>query len=414
MSSNNFFSLIIISFIGFIDLVGVGLVYPMFSSMLYQENCIFLSDTISDTMRGACLGVLLATMPLTQFFSAPLLGMLSDRRGRKPIIEFGLLVGFVGYLIAISAVSLGSLPLLLLSRVAIGISAGTVSVVNAAVADISSSADKAKNFGILNMAMGLGFTVGPLLGGFLSELDLGFIRGYSVAFLGAALMTLTNLVLVLGYFKESYTPSNAVACSLVQGVVNIRKAFLSRELRAVFACVFCSCVGWSFYWEFAPVTWIVEYNFDQPTIGYCYAYGALAYALSCGFLIRPIVSRFANECVLFYALIGCAVSIGLLMLHSSPWWLWIYIPLQQYFIALFWPTAAATVSNASSEAKQGEALGIFASVESLAFALSPLIAGPLLGISIAMPILLGSGMVLLAAVVLRGAASERLPLQEKR
>ena len=79
MFSNKIFSVFIISFIGFIDFVGIGLVYPMFSSMLYQGDTIFLAHDISDTMRGACLGLLLATMPIVQFFCAPILGILSDR-----------------------------------------------------------------------------------------------------------------------------------------------------------------------------------------------------------------------------------------------------------------------------------------------------------------------------------------------
>nr|MBA3603057.1 MFS transporter [Parachlamydiaceae bacterium] len=201
-------------------------------------------------------------------------------------------------------------------------------------------------------------------------------------------------------FKDSYVPKETTDLSLVQGIVNIRKAFFSKDLRYVFSCVLFACVGWSFYWEFTPVTWILEYGFDSTAIGRCYAYGAIVYALSCGVLIRPIVSRFSNQHVLFYALIGCSISIGMLLVHSDVFWLWVYIPLQQFGIALFWPTAAATVSNASSEDQQGEALGIFHSVESLAFAISPLIAGPLLGLGAAMPIVIGSSTILLGAGIL--------------
>lgn len=401
MFSRRALNLFIICFIGFVDLVGVGLVYPMFSSMLYQPDSLLLPKETSEIVRGAYLGILLATMPLVQFFSAPLLGMLSDRYGRKKVIIPSLLVGCIGYLIAIFAALTNSLSFLILSRVGVGISAGTVAVINAAVADISDQENKSKNFGIINMATGLGFTMGPLLGGFLSGIDLGFVQGYTVGFLGAAFITSINLILVILFLEDSYVPKNLKECSLIQGLINIRKAFWSNHLQFVFASIFFACVGWSFYWEFVPVTWIIQYNFDALTIGNWYAYGAAVYALSCGILIRPIVSRFSTYNVLFYALVGFALSIALLLFHTDKDWLWIYIPIQQYCMALFWPTAATLISNSVSEEQQGEALGVLASVESLAFAISPLLAGPLLGLTTKMPLLVGSGTVFIAAWLLK-------------
>ncbi len=393
-------SLFILSLVGFIDVMGVGLVYPMFASMIFQGDCAILPPDSSDAMRGTCLGILLATMPLTQFFSAPILGMLSDQIGRRKIVIPGLALGVFGYMLAMAAVGMESFILLLVSRIVIGISAGTASVVGAAIADISSSEDKAKNFGLFNMGCGLGFTVGPFLGGILSGTNLWIVERYALPFFVAGLVTLINLLLVVFWLTDSYVPKTGGKLSLGLGIRNIKKAFVSKGLQAVFAAVFLACVGWSFYWEFAPVTWISAYNFSTATIGNFYAYGAAVYALSCGVLIRPIVSRYSNQHVLCYALIGCAAAIGMLAFHASEIWLWLYIPLQQFAMALFWPTAAAVVSNSASEDVQGEILGVLQSVDSLAFAVSPLIAGPLLGITTSMPIIVGSLAMLLAAGVM--------------
>lgn len=400
MFTKKFISLFIVSLVGFIDVMGLGLVYPMFSSMLYQGDCHILADDTSEAVRGACLGILLAAMPITQFFSAPILGMLSDQKGRKRVLAPSLAVGILGYFIAIAAVHMESFGLLLLSRVAIGISAGSQAVVGASLADISSSEEKAKNFAILNMACGLGFAVGPFLGGILSGTDFWFIGGYSLPFLVAGVVTLLNYIMVSYFFEETYVPKAGGKLSLSLGLRNISKAFQLPGLQVVFLAVFFACVGWSFYWEFTPVTWITSYGFTTATIGNYYAFGAAIYALSCGVLIRPIVSRFSNQHVLCYALIGCALSIGMLLFHEHEDWLLLYIPLQQFTIALFWPTAAAVVSNSVNENMQGEILGVLQSVDSLAFAVSPLIAGPLLGISNSMPIIIGSTSMLLAATAL--------------
>ncbi len=400
MFSKKSVSLILIALIGFIDLVGIGLVYPMFASMLFQQDCLMLPEGTSETVRGTCLGILLAAMPVTQFFSAPILGMLSDQKGRRKVLVPGLIIGCLGYMIAMAAVSMENIYLLLFSRVAVGISAGTAAVVGAALADISSHEEKAKNFGLFNMACGLGFTVGPFLGGVLSEKSFWIIEGYALPFALAGTVILLNLLLIFLFFHESYVPKHKDKISLALGIRNIKKAFHIQGLQAVFLAVFLACVGWSFYWEFTPVTWISAYGFTTTMIGNFYAYGAAVYALSCGFLIRPIVNRFANQYVLCYGLFGCGLAIGMLLLHTNEMWLWLYLPLQQFTIALFWPTAAAFISNSVSEDMQGETLGVLHSVDALAFAISPLIAGPLLGISSSMPIIIGSSAMLLAAAVL--------------
>jgi len=412
MLSNKTISLLLLSLVAFIDVMGIGLVYPMFASMLFQGDCQLLDPNVSDTTRGTCLGILLAAMPITQFFSAPILGMLSDQRGRKKIITLGLFIGVLGYIVAMVAVSLENFALLLLSRVIIGISAGTAAVVSAALADISSPEEKSKNFGFLNMSFGLGFTVGPFLGGILSSSSFFMIEKYAVPFFMSAVVCLLNLLLVMKFFSETFEPKKIEKLSLTQGIKNIKRAFVMPGLQAVFLSVFLACVGWSFYWEFTPVTWISQFGFSTAEIGNFYAYGAAVYALSCGLLIRPIVGRFPNHYVLFYALIGLSVTIGILLFHDHEFWLWIYIPLQQFTIALFWPTAAAVVSNAVSEDIQGEILGVFQSVDSLAFAISPLVAGPLLGISSMMPIIVGSSAVCCAAGVL-GLFLKKVPIYQK-
>jgi len=148
------------------------------------------------------------------------------------------------------------------------------------------------------------------------------------------------------------------------------------------------------------VTWISLYGFDTATIGNFYAYGAGIYAISCGLLIRPIVSRFPDHYILVFSLVLCGSATGMLLFHESDAWLWLYIPLQQFAIALFWPTAAAVVSNSVGKHMQGEIMGILQSVDALAFSISPLIAGPLIGMSMVMPILVGECAMFAAAAIL--------------
>jgi DHA1 family tetracycline resistance protein-like MFS transporter len=400
MFSKQRITLFLILLVGFIDLVGLGLVYPMFSALLFQPGCLLLPEGSSDLMKGSCLGILLAAMPLTQFFSAPFLGALSDQKGRRKVLIPALGFGVVGYAIAIIGVHQQSLFILLLSRLLVGISAGTAAIVSAALADISPSKDKAKNFALLNMACGLGFTVGPFFGGMLSEVSFSFFEEYTLPFAFAGTITLLNLVLAYFFFEETFVPKLSAPLSLTLTINNIKKAYQGEKLRYLFLAIFLGGFGFSFYWEFAPATWIGIYGFNTSTIGKFYAYGAAIYALSCGILIRPIIARFSNETVLCYAMMLCGLSIGMLLFHTDEAWLWVYISLQQFAAALFWPTAAAVVSDSCSEEIQGEMLGVLHSVDALAFAVGPLIAGPLLGLTPLMPLIVGSLVMLLSSLVL--------------
>jgi DHA1 family tetracycline resistance protein-like MFS transporter len=392
--------LFILLLVIFIDYMGVGLVYPMFSAMLFHQDVQLLSPESSNAVRGFWLGILLAAMPLTQFFSSPIIGTLSDQKGRKPLLKISLVIAVVGYLAAMFAVWAESLTLLLFSRVILGIAAGSAAVVGASIADLSQPDEKAKNFGLMSMACGVGFTIGPFLGGVLSQKGFLGMGGYDKPFLFAGILTFFNLILLLYLFKETHPIRKSGKMNLAQGMVNLKKAFRLPGIRFLFLCVFLFCFGFSFYWEFIPVTWFSVYNMSTAQVGNFYAYAAAFYALSCGVLIRPIVNRVRPPAVLFYSLIVLGFYILLLLLHPPKNYFWGYLPFQHFLIALLFPTASAMVSNWVKEDQQGEMMGILQSVQAGAFAMSPLLSGALVGWNYDMPIIVGGIAMFLAALVL--------------
>ena len=179
-NKRDLFSLWFLLLVVFIDWLGLSLVYPLFSSILFHSNASFFPDC-SHVMRSCMLGSLLAAMAIAQFFSGPVLGALSDQKGRRPVLLVSLVIAMGGYLLAAFAIFLRSFTLLLCSRVVVGIAAGNAGVVSAAVADLSDEKEKVKNFGLYGMACGIGFAVGPFIGGQLSSM------GYEYPFLFAAL-----------------------------------------------------------------------------------------------------------------------------------------------------------------------------------------------------------------------------------
>jgi DHA1 family tetracycline resistance protein-like MFS transporter len=389
------FSLFILLIIDFIDWMGIGLVYPMFSSMIYHTQIEYLPINTPDLVRGTWLGILLAASPVAQFFSSPVIGVLSDQKGRKPTFKVCLLIAITGYLICALSVYCHNLYLLLFGRIIVGLGSGSVAAVYATIADISEENEKTRAFGLINMASGIGFTIGPFLGGKLSQL-----WGFDTPFLFSALINVLSLILVIWFFQETLKVKKKGTISLVSGLLNMKKIFKIKGMGALFMSFFFFSAGWSFYWEFIPVTWIQGYKLTTTQVGDFYAYGAAIYAISCGLLIRPIVDNFKPLSILFYGLLISGFMILVLLLHTSISWFWVYIPIQQYCVALIFPTGSTFVSNSASADSQGEVMGLFQSLISFSFAASPLIAGTVVGLSYSMPIVIGGLAMLMGSLSL--------------
>lgn len=391
----------------FMDVISIGLAYPIFSSMIFCPNCHILPPGTSQAVRGMWLGIILALVPIAQFFSAPILGTLSDRKGRKKLLLSSITLGALGYATAVLGICIENIIFIAFSRVIIGIATGNQAIGSAAIADLSSPEEKTKNFGLLHMAGGFGFTIGPFLGGILSTVKFGIFPEYAFPFVCAGMLTMINVLLVAFLFKETHAGTQKQDV-ISFGFTNIKRAWFMPGFSLLFLAIFIYNFGWDFYWSFIPVTWIEKFKFDATMVYNRYAWGALIYAVSSGLLIRPLVERFKTEKIFFYALLGAAFFISLPLFFPYPWMYWIYIPLQQSCAALIFPAVAALISNKSSASSQGEMMGILESVTSLGAILSPLIAGPLLGFTFQMPLIAGSISLVLAAYVVMRSLSKDL------
>lgn len=369
------FNLFLIMMIGFIDQLGIGLVYPLFAVMLFDHNSLFVPGDTSEVVRGLLFGVLIALTPLAQFFSSPILGAISDKKGRKKVLQMGISTGVVGYLCAIIGVTTHSIELLLLYRLLVGISDGTASVAHAALADISTEANKSRHFSLLNMAFGAGFTLGPFVGGALSDSEIFSWGSFAAPFYFAGAMSFINLMLVSFKFPESRIISGDIRYNVFDGIYNLGRAFHWKGLRMLFAGGFFFFFGWTFFMEFMPIYLKENFQFTTTEIGNFYAYQGFWYSLSAGLLTLPLLNRYAPEKIVSKALVLSGIYLPSFLLIENPLHFGFWIPPMIYMAALIYPTCNAIVSNKTSSDKQGEVIGVFHSVSSFAIGISPLFAG---------------------------------------
>lgn len=383
-------------FVAFIDYMGVGLIYPLFAAMLFDENLPLLPFNTRPETRGIWLGILICLMPLAQFFSLSIWGAISDNTGRKQPLQLSIAIGMLGYFTAFCGVVFYNLWLLLISRIIIGFASGNISIVQAAIADLSTIEEKVKNFGLYSMALGAGFALGPFFGGSLSSF------GYSVPFLFAIFLTFLNLLFCIFFFKETYQPSSVLKkLSWATGIDHIKIAFSLKGVRVILLCSFLHYFGWSYFFEFIPVYLISEFQFSSLSLGTFYGATGVFYALSTGMLIRPFVKRFSPHTLLFGGNLLAGIAILIIPSLPAETWIWPQMFLICYFVAFVTPSATTIVSNSATPQMQGEVLGILSSVNAAALVLSPLFSGSFVGKYPEASMIVGGMMLLLAACILK-------------
>lgn len=341
-----------------LDAMGIGLMVPVMPDLIRQVNGGTLAQA---ALWGGVLSTIYAAM---QFLFSPLLGALSDRFGRRPVLLISLIVAAADYVVMALA---GSIWLLLAGRIVGGITAATQSTASAYMADISEPGQRAKNFGLIGASFGAGFVLGPLIGGVLGE------YGTRAPFWAAAALTAGNAALGWFVLKETVTPERRRAFDWRRanplGVVHhlnklpgITRLLILYFLYFVAFAVYPSV--WSYYGQ-------ERYGWTPASIGGSLAMFGIAMALIQGGVIRPVLNTLGERgtvlagfgfSVLAYGLIA-SITNGTLALVMAP---------LAAFAGVIPPALQGIMSARVADNEQGELQGALSAVSSLAMMLSPL------------------------------------------
>ncbi len=353
----------------FIDSLGFGLILPLLPMLFLQEGAPMLPEASLST-KGFAYGVILSVYCAGQFFGGPFLGALSDRYGRKKILCWTITIGGLGYLFSSFSVYCGSILLFFVSRFILGVCSGNFSVAQSMMVDLSSEEQKRANFGLVGMAWGIGFVLGPCIGGRLAEEG-----GVTLPFYFTAFMCLINLILAWRLVRETLIERRRTPWTLLSGVGNLKKAFGHPILKGIFTVIFLFNLGWGFFTEFSAIFLIDRFSFGSREIGNFYAYAGIWIAICQGFLIRFLIQRFSAVQLLRYALFFLGLNMLAFISSHSSWILFIAVPFISLPQALIYPNAAAIVSTLSRKDEQGEMLGILGSIQGFSIGLLPLFSG---------------------------------------
>ncbi len=317
-------SLSIIFITVFIDLLGFGLLIPILPTFASKE--LFISDFE--------IGIIVAAFSFMQFIFNPIIGSLSDKYGRRPIILITLLLTSISYIIFSFSTTF---TILLFSRILGGFGGSNIAVAQAYIADVTSEKERTKGMGMIGAAFGLGFVFGPMLGGILSD------YGYEVVGYSAAGFSFLAFLFASIFLKESLQkPKKTIVMNFNVFSINLYKKLFSDKRLGYFVLVYFVIVFSmaNIYGTFALLGFKV-YNFTNREIGYLFSIIGIVGAIVQGGLLRQVSKYVKDEKLvllgIFFMMIGLTgLPFGVNFLGSCNSWWNISTSELEYYSQLYW------------------------------------------------------------------------------
>ena len=385
----------------FIDSMGLGLIFPILNELLIDPSNHFVAANTSTDMRNLLYGGLIGIYMLCWFFGAAFLGDLSDQIGRKKALMICLIGAFLSYLLSAFSIPLNSVALLLIARIVAGITAGSQSIAQAAIIDISSDAHKARNLGLMLFAISLGFAFGPLIGGLLSDKNLFSSLTFASPFYFASGISLLNAILLQLLFRETFTRTKKIHFKLYHAIEIFISAFTHEKVRELSLIFLIMIFGWSGFFSFISMFLFRLYHFNAMQTGFYMALLGAGFGIGTGLLVDPLTRRYSlKSCMIGGSLITALCSF-LILLKPPVIFIWLYILPLAASIAIAYSTILTIFSNQVDARSQGWIMGITGAIMAFAFAINSFLVGVLADFDSRIPLIIAAVGLTLSAFMMK-------------
>jgi DHA1 family tetracycline resistance protein-like MFS transporter len=397
----------------FLDAVGIAILIPVFAALVLPGKFQVIPDYWSIKDGFIMVGWLAGLYSIFTFLSAPILGQLSDKYGRKIVLALSLFGTSIGYAIFAIGVLQKSIPLLFLGRIIDGITGGNIAVARAVVSDVSTPKTRTRNFGLIGAMFGIGFVLGPYLGGRLSSAGIPFINIFgfqalttpswftpALPFWFAAIVALINVGLVLFVLPETLKIKKKAKLVWNKSLTDIKNAVMLPGIRTVLPVAFLFSGGFTFFTTFFSFTMIDRIEgFTPANVADYFSLIGIWIAVFQGALIPFVAKRLKNYQVIRFSLFGVALSVLVILGVTSTTGALVVSPLIPLFVALTMANMTALVSSVADANIQGETMGILSSVEALAQGIPAILGGYIASIAIWMPSVVASSLMIIAGLL---------------
>jgi len=346
----------------FIDLLGFSLILPL---LPYYAETFNASELTT--------GLLIAVYALMQLIGAPILGRLSDRYGRRPILLISVFGTFLGFLLFGFATSLW---MLFIARILDGITGGNLSVAQAYISDVTDAKNRAKGLGLIGAAFGVGFIIGPVTGGFLSQF------GYNVPAFVAAGLALINFILIFAWLPESLkkekreqlVEQKKPAVRLDALVTALKRPFTGSLLITRFFFSLSFAIFQTIFSLYA----LAKFNLTARDTGLVLTYVGILSVFVQGFLVGRLINRFREDHLITFSVALMALSLAGWALAPSVFWLLVVLTPTSISGGILNTLLSSTLTKAVASQEIGGILGLSTAVESSTRIIAPILGGALL------------------------------------
>jgi MFS transporter, DHA1 family, tetracycline resistance protein len=348
----------------FVDLLGFSIILPL---LPYYAKSFAASPQL--------IGFLVATYSLCQFIAAPILGQLSDRYGRRPLMFYSQVGSFAGFILLGFAMHL-PLPIvwLFLARVIDGFSGGNITIAQAYVSDVTAPEERAKSFGmIIGVSFGLGFLMGPALGGFLSRF------GYDVPAYVAACFSFISMMMTYFLLPETQHQRDDERRFGLKSYTRIFEYIKEASLRKLLFIFFFFTLPFALYVSMFALYADYQLHFTAEQAGYFLATVGLLGIVWQGGVVGPLVKRLGERRALLTGLISSVIGLYGLLLVDVWWKLLIVAFFFSFGTGVTRPSLTSLITQFAPPNRRGGVLGVTSSIESFTRILAPLMGGWIIG-----------------------------------
>lgn len=347
----------------FVDLLGFSIILPL---LPYFAGHVDASPQM--------IGFLVATYSICQFISAPILGGLSDRFGRRPVLLFSQLGSFTGFLLLGSAFFLPhTIVWLFVARAIDGCSGGNLTIAQAYISDVTEPDERTKSYAMIGVAFGLGFLVGPAFGGFLSRF------GYAIPAYAAACFSLSSIVATILLLPETEHQPDENRRLGLSAYTRVFEYFSLPELRTLLLVFFFFALPFSLYVTMFALFADVQLKLTAEQAGYFLAFVGLLGIIWQGGVVAPVAKRIGERRALQIGLLLCAIG-QFSIVGVDVWWKLFHVSLfLSLGTALTRPAITSLITKVAPQNRRGGVLGVMSSIESLSRIIAPPLGGWIIG-----------------------------------
>ncbi len=342
-----------------IDVIGLGIIIPVIPKLIQELS----GEGLSEASRYG--GWLMFSYAIMQFLFSPILGGLSDKFGRRPVLLISLFGLGIDYIFMAWA---PSMTWLFLGRIIAGISGASFTTATAYIADISEPEKRAQNFGLVGAAFGLGFIIGPVVGGISAQ------WGSRIPFIAASVLTLMNFLYGYFFIPESLDSNNRrnfewKRANPVSSLLNLKRYPAVSSLAACLMLIYIASHAVQSNWSYYTM---LKFSWNEAMVGYSLGFVGVLVSLVQGGLIRIVIPKIGQVKSIYAGLAFYAIGLLLFAFASSSWMMYAFL-IPYCLGGLAGPALQGFISNHVPANEQGELQGALTSLISVTSIIGPVL-----------------------------------------